>query len=94
MKTFFIVLFFIFSVASVGFPQPVHAGGVVDAVVSAVTNVVAIGAGVVQGSLSLVSGGSFSDGYQQGFCSVDSSSSGIITPGGCQNNSSTSAPAC
>ncbi|MDD2766152.1 MAG: hypothetical protein PHH40_00100 [Candidatus Moranbacteria bacterium] len=84
-KSFFAIFFVLVFAVSIGMPQPVHAGGVVDAIVDAVTNVVAIAAGVVQGSLSLISGGSFSDGYAQGFCSVSSNGNGIFSPGGCQN---------
>ncbi|MDI9355350.1 MAG: hypothetical protein QM532_04275, partial [Cyanobium sp. MAG06] len=61
-------------------------GGFVDAVSNALGNVLNVVSGITQGTLSLITGGSFSDGYTQGFCSFDHyvESGSFLNPGDCE----------
>jgi len=112
MKNKFLVVFFAFIlITTLGASQPAHAGGLADAVGSAVggvlgalgdvvggivdiagnliDNAISIASGVIQGTLNLITGGSFADGYKQGFCNLGGGGYGILTGGDCDDSTHT-----
>jgi len=98
MKNKLLVIFFAFTlITTLGAPQPAHASGVIDAIVDSVSaivdvagnlidNAISITSGLIQGSINLVTGGSFADGYKQGFCNLGGGGYGVLNGGDCSSS--------